>query len=101
MTGFTPVLHGSTEVHEGSFLHTTRDLCDERIVFSLGYVERLVDVLPGRPGHPVRAEEAMGCQAEVVDETRDPDSAAAIPFLSGGEAHRHGVSGRHPALRTG
>ena len=63
MAGITPVLHRSAEVHEGAFLHATRDLCDEGVVFLLGCIEGFVEVLPGRPGHSVRAAEAMGRHA--------------------------------------
>ena len=101
MAGITPVLHGSTEVHEGSFLHTGCDLCDERVVLSLTGVERLVDVLPGRPRHPVHAAEPVCRHAEIVDEARDADGPAAILFLPDSKADWHCVSGRHPAIRTG
>ena len=101
MAGITPILHRSAKVHECSFLYATGDLCDEWVVLTLGCIESFVEVLPRRPGHPVRAAEPVRCNAEVVDEARDADGAAAILFLSGGETHRHGVTSRHPTLWTG
>ena len=100
MTRVAPVLHGSAKVHQRAFLHAARDLRNERVVLSLGFIERLVEVLPRRPGHAVRAAETVSRHAEVVDEASDTDSASAVSFLSDGETDRHGIARRHPALRA-
>ena len=101
MAGVAPVLDRSAEIHEGALLHTTRNICDERVVLALAGVEAFVQVLPGRPGHPVGAAEAVSGDAEIVDEACDADCAATVSFLPDGEAHRHRIARRRPALRAG
>ena len=81
MTEVALVPDSSAEVHECPFLHTRRHLHDERLVLSLEGIERLVQVLPGRPRHSVRAAEAVGSHTEVVDEPGNTDGASTVSFL--------------------
>ena len=67
--GVAPVVDGGAEVVYGTFGDSVGDLGHEGELFVLAGVELFVEVLPGWPGQPVGAAEAMSGDAEVVDET--------------------------------
>ena len=60
-------------------------------------VEPFVEILLGGPFEAVVAAEAVGGDAEVIDEAADADGAAAVEFLLYGEPDGHDVSGGKPA----
>ena len=86
--GISPVGDGGAEVADGAFRYAVRDFCDEGELFLLTGVEFFVEVLPRWPGQSVGAAEAVGGDAEVVDETSDADGAAAVGLLLDGESQR-------------
>ena len=91
--GIEPVPEGVSEVHERAFGDAAGNFGHERVVLLFAGIEGLVEVLPGWPGQVVGAAEAVGSDAEVVDEPVYADGAAAIPVLLDGEGDRDRVAG--------
>ena len=88
-----PVAEGVSKIHEGAFGDAAGDFGYEGEVLLLASIEGLVEVLPGGPRHVIGAAEAVGGDAEVVDEPVYADGAAAVPVLVDGEGDWNRVAG--------
>ena len=63
MLRVTPVFDGGSEVHKNAFGDSAGHVSYEGVISTFAGIVGFVEVLPGRPGHPVGTAEAVGGDA--------------------------------------